>query len=85
MDYFAGAAERVRQAAEQAQAAAADFAKEDGGTLAAMTTGTSSVAPPTLEGKTPEELQRFCQKMIKINKGKCVRETASPFSAVRLR
>jgi hypothetical protein len=74
MDYFAGAAERVRQAAEQAQAAAADFAKEDGGTLAAMTTGTSMAAPPVLEGKSPEELQRFCQKMIKINKGERFKE-----------
>ena len=65
MDYFAGAAEKVRKAAEQAQAAAAEFAKDDGGTLAAMAGGNTT----PFAGKSPEELQSFCLKMVKINKG----------------
>lgn len=71
MDYFSNAAEKVRRAAEQAQAAAAEFAKDDGGTLAAMT-GVGTTSPQTASafaGKSPEELQGFCLKMVKINKG----------------
>jgi hypothetical protein len=68
MDYFANAAEKVRRAAEQAQAAAAEFAKDDGGTLAALTGGAPS-PQTTFSGKSPEELQGFCLKLVKINKG----------------